>query len=82
MPEHVDEAGKGALSSAQLDMLFGERAVDRVLRRHRGRMADEHKMTAVAFWIRATAEFASCGIPLRRVLADDGACSVSTTVES
>jgi transposase InsO family protein len=37
-------------------------------------LADERKETAAAFWTRAAAYFASCGITVRRVLTDNGAC--------
>ncbi len=37
-------------------------------------LADERKETAAAFWTRAHAYFASCGITVRRVLTDNGAC--------
>ena len=36
--------------------------------------ADERKETAAGFWTRADAFFASYGIPVRRVLTDNGAC--------
>ena len=35
---------------------------------------DEQKETAAAFWRRAEAWFASCGIQVRRVLTDNGSC--------
>jgi transposase InsO family protein len=35
---------------------------------------DERKETAAAFWTRAHAYFASCGITVQRVLTDNGAC--------
>ena len=37
-------------------------------------LADERKETAAAFWTRADAYYASCGITVRRVLTDNGAC--------
>ncbi|NYJ34370.1 IS481 family transposase [Nocardiopsis aegyptia] len=37
-------------------------------------LADERKETAVAFWARARAYFASVGITVERVLTDNGAC--------
>jgi transposase InsO family protein len=37
-------------------------------------LADERKDTAAAFWTRAHAYFASCGITVARVLTDNGAC--------
>ncbi len=37
-------------------------------------LTDERKETAAAFWQRADAYFASCGITVRRVLTDNGAC--------
>jgi len=37
-------------------------------------LADERKETAAAFWTRAHAYFASCGITVVRVLTDNGAC--------
>jgi len=37
-------------------------------------LADEKKETAVAFWTRAHAHFASCGITVRRILTDNGSC--------
>ena len=37
-------------------------------------LADERKETAAAFWIRANAYFASCGITVARVLTDNGSC--------
>jgi transposase InsO family protein len=37
-------------------------------------LTDERKETAAAFWTRANAYFASCGITVRRVLTDNGTC--------
>ena len=37
-------------------------------------LADERKETAVAFWGRAQAFFASCGVTVERVLTDNGSC--------
>ena len=37
-------------------------------------LADERKETAAAFWRRAEAWFASCGVAVVRVLTDNGAC--------
>jgi transposase InsO family protein len=37
-------------------------------------LADERKETATAFWVRAHAYFASCGITVTRVLTDNGSC--------
>ncbi|MCX4406829.1 MULTISPECIES: IS481 family transposase [unclassified Streptomyces] len=37
-------------------------------------LGDEKKETATAFWKRAHAFFASCGITVERVLTDNGAC--------
>jgi transposase InsO family protein len=37
-------------------------------------LTDERKETAAAFWRRAEAWFASCGIEVRRVLTDNGSC--------
>jgi transposase InsO family protein len=37
-------------------------------------LADEGKHTAAAFWLRANAYFATCGITVRRVLTDNGNC--------
>jgi transposase InsO family protein len=37
-------------------------------------LADERKESAAAFWSRAQAFFASCGITVQRVLTDNGAC--------
>jgi transposase InsO family protein len=37
-------------------------------------LADERKETAAAFWTRAAAYFAGCGITVRRVLTDNGSC--------
>jgi transposase InsO family protein len=37
-------------------------------------LADERKETAAAFWIRAHAYFAGCGITVHRVLTDNGSC--------
>jgi transposase InsO family protein len=37
-------------------------------------LADEGKETAAAFWTRATVFFTGCGITVRRVLTDNGAC--------
>jgi transposase len=37
-------------------------------------LPDETKQTAVAFWTRAHAFFATCGITVRRVLTDNGSC--------
>lgn len=42
-------------------------------------LADERKETAAAFWGRAAAHFADCGITVRRVLTDNGACYRSRT---
>jgi transposase InsO family protein len=36
--------------------------------------ADERRETAVAFWVRAQAFFAAAGVPIARVLTDNGAC--------
>lgn len=35
-------------------------------------LADERKETASAFWRRANASFASCGVTVKRVLTDNG----------
>ncbi len=37
-------------------------------------LADERQETAAAFWTRAHAYFASCGITVARVLTDNGSC--------
>jgi transposase InsO family protein len=37
-------------------------------------LTDERKETAAAFWTRAAAYFADCGITVRRVLTDNGNC--------
>jgi len=37
-------------------------------------LPDEKKETAAGFWERANAYFASCGITVKRVLTDNGAC--------
>jgi len=37
-------------------------------------LPDERKDTAAAFWARAQAFFAAAGIPIRRVLTDNGSC--------
>lgn len=37
-------------------------------------LADERQETAAAFWARAHAYFARCGITVRRVLTDNGSC--------
>ncbi|WP_280443208.1 IS481 family transposase, partial [Nocardia brasiliensis] len=37
-------------------------------------LADETKDTAAAFWVRAEAWFASCGIAVAKVLTDNGSC--------
>ena len=37
-------------------------------------LTDERKETAAAFWIRANTWFAECGITVRKVLTDNGAC--------
>jgi transposase InsO family protein len=37
-------------------------------------LADERKETAAAFWVRANAWFNECGIPVRKVLTDNGSC--------
>lgn len=37
-------------------------------------LADERKETAAAFWLRANAWFAECGITVRKVLTDNGSC--------
>jgi transposase InsO family protein len=37
-------------------------------------LADERQETAAAFWTRANAYFASCGIAVARVLTDNGSC--------
>ena len=37
-------------------------------------LSDERKETAAGFWTRANAYFTSCGITVRRVLTDNGAC--------
>jgi len=41
-------------------------------------LADERKDTAAAFWLRANAWFLQCGIRVRNVLTDNGACYRST----
>jgi len=40
---------------------------------------DERKETAAGFWLRARAWFDSCGIQIKRVLTDNGACYRSHT---
>lgn len=42
-------------------------------------LADERKETAAAFWSRANAWFAECGIVVRKVLTDNGSCYRSHT---
>ena len=42
-------------------------------------LADERKETAAAFWIRANAWFAECGITVHTVLTDNGSCYRSHT---
>ena len=37
-------------------------------------LADERKQTAADFWLRANGWFAECGIIVRKVLTDNGAC--------
>ena len=37
-------------------------------------LADERQETAAAFWTRANAHFAGCGITVHRVLTDNGSC--------
>jgi len=37
-------------------------------------LADERKETAAAFWLRANAWFAECGITVQKVLTDNGSC--------
>jgi transposase InsO family protein len=37
-------------------------------------LSDERQHTAAAFWIRANAWFAECGITVRKVLTDNGSC--------
>jgi transposase InsO family protein len=37
-------------------------------------LGDERKETAAAFWIRANTWFTQCGITVRKVLTDNGAC--------
>jgi transposase InsO family protein len=37
-------------------------------------LGDERKDTAAAFWIRANTWFTTCGITVRKVLTDNGAC--------
>jgi transposase len=37
-------------------------------------LTNERKETAAAFWIRADAWFANCGITVRKVLTDNGSC--------
>ena len=37
-------------------------------------LADERKETASAFWLRANAWFAECGITVQKVLTDNGSC--------
>jgi transposase InsO family protein len=37
-------------------------------------LGDERKQTAAAFWIRANTWFTQCGITVRKVLTDNGAC--------
>jgi transposase InsO family protein len=41
-------------------------------------LPDETRQTAVAFWTRAHAFFATCGITVRRVITDNGSCYRST----
>ncbi|WP_082698520.1 IS481 family transposase [Mycobacterium sp. GA-2829] len=41
-------------------------------------LTDERKDTAAAFWLRANAWFLECGITVRNVLTDNGACYRST----
>jgi transposase InsO family protein len=41
-------------------------------------LSDERKETAAAFWTRANAYFAECGITVERVLSDNGSCYRST----
>jgi transposase InsO family protein len=41
-------------------------------------MADETGQTAAAFWLRARAWFAACGVTVERVLSDNGSCYRST----
>jgi transposase InsO family protein len=41
-------------------------------------LTDERKGTAAAFWLRANAWFLQCGITVRNVLTDNGACYRST----
>ena len=42
-------------------------------------LTDERQETAAAFWARAAAYFAGCGITVRRVLTDNGGCYRSRT---
>jgi transposase InsO family protein len=42
-------------------------------------LPDERKDTAAAFWTRAAAYFAGCGITVKRVLTDNGSCYRSKT---
>ena len=42
-------------------------------------LADERKDTAAQFWLRANAWFTECGITVRNVLTDNGACYRSRT---
>ncbi|HEX7823303.1 MAG TPA: IS481 family transposase, partial [Mycobacterium sp.] len=42
-------------------------------------LADERKDTAAAFWLRANAWFAECGIIVRNILTDNGSCYRSHT---
>jgi transposase InsO family protein len=42
-------------------------------------LTDETKETAAAFWTRANAYFARCGITVERVLTDNGSCYRSKT---
>ena len=41
---------------------------------HSELLADERKETAAAFWLRANAWFARCGITVQTVLTDNGSC--------
>lgn len=41
-------------------------------------LADERKETSAAFWVRANAYYASCGITVKRVLTDNGSAYRST----
>ncbi len=45
-------------------------------------LGDELKETAAAFWLRAEAWFAECGITVRKVLTDNGSCYRSRTFEA